>query len=51
MADANPTVGELFKAKAVTDEQVSALVDAVLAGKLDDRPNSLRATCSTSLQP
>lgn len=37
MPDPNPTVGELFKAKAVTDEQVGALVDAVLAGKLDDR--------------
>lgn len=37
MADPNPTVGELFKAKAVTDEQVSALVDAALSGKLDDR--------------
>ncbi|MGG3811073.1 hypothetical protein ABEV34_05405 [Methylorubrum rhodesianum] len=33
----SPTVGELFKAKTVTDEQVTALVDAVLAGKLDDR--------------
>ncbi|CAO4156498.1 hypothetical protein [Methylorubrum aminovorans] len=31
MADANPTVGELFKAKAVTDEQVNAAVDAYLA--------------------
>lgn len=28
MADPNPTVGELFKAKAVTDEQVNAAVDA-----------------------
>ncbi|MBA8913813.1 hypothetical protein [Methylorubrum thiocyanatum] len=28
MADSNPTVGELFKAKAVTDEQVIAAVDA-----------------------
>ncbi|BAU92448.1 hypothetical protein MPPM_3843 [Methylorubrum populi] len=37
MADPSPSVGELFKAKAVTDEQVSALVDAVLAGKLDER--------------
>ncbi|MGW5960199.1 hypothetical protein [Methylorubrum thiocyanatum] len=31
MADPNPTVGELFKAKAVTDEQVNAAVDAYLA--------------------
>jgi hypothetical protein len=31
MADPNPTVGELFKAKAVTDEQVNAAVDAFLA--------------------
>jgi hypothetical protein len=30
MADANPTVGELFKAKAVTDEQVNEAVDAYL---------------------
>ncbi|QDI83157.1 hypothetical protein E8E01_23460 [Methylorubrum populi] len=28
MADPNPTVGELFKAKAVTDEQVNAAVEA-----------------------
>jgi hypothetical protein len=28
MPDPNPTVGELFKAKAVTDEQVNAAVDA-----------------------
>ncbi|MEN3212211.1 hypothetical protein PUR23_19565 [Methylorubrum populi] len=31
MADPNPTVGELFKAKAVTDEQVNAAVEAYLA--------------------
>ncbi|MDV2984140.1 UNVERIFIED_CONTAM: hypothetical protein Q9R58_07485 [Methylobacteriaceae bacterium AG10] len=31
MADANPTVGELFKAKAVTDEQVNAAVEAYRA--------------------
>ncbi|KAB7782444.1 hypothetical protein [Methylorubrum populi] len=31
MADSSPTVGELFKAKAVTDEQVNAAVDAYLA--------------------
>ncbi|GJE68483.1 hypothetical protein LNAOJCKE_5727 [Methylorubrum aminovorans] len=30
MADPNPTVDELFKAKAVTNEQVSTLLDAVL---------------------
>ena len=30
-------MGELFKAKAVTDEQVSALVQAVLAGQMDER--------------
>ena len=28
MPDPNPTVGELFKAKAVTDDQVNAAVDA-----------------------
>ncbi|MGW5960649.1 hypothetical protein [Methylorubrum thiocyanatum] len=31
MPDPNPTVGELFKAKAITDEQVSAAVEAYLA--------------------
>ncbi|CAO4162632.1 hypothetical protein [Methylorubrum populi] len=31
MSDPNPTVGELFKAKAVTDDQVNAAVDAYLA--------------------
>ncbi|CAO4167862.1 hypothetical protein [Methylorubrum aminovorans] len=37
MADSSPIVGEFFKAKVVTDEQVNAAVEAVLAGKLDDR--------------
>ncbi len=37
MPGPTPTVGELFKAKAVTDEQMSALINAILAGKLDDR--------------
>ncbi|KAB7782198.1 hypothetical protein [Methylorubrum populi] len=37
MADSSATVGELFKAKAVTKEQVSALVDAVVAGELNER--------------
>ena len=31
-----PTVGELFKAKAVTDDQVNALVDAILTGQMDE---------------
>ncbi|MCJ2028116.1 hypothetical protein MKK50_01665 [Methylobacterium sp. J-043] len=31
MADANSTVGELFKTKFVTDDQVTAAVDAYLA--------------------
>ncbi|CAO4178734.1 hypothetical protein [Methylorubrum populi] len=31
MPDPNPTVGELFKSKAVTDEQVNAAVEAYLA--------------------
>ncbi|WP_437870834.1 hypothetical protein ACSD7O_13960 [Methylorubrum extorquens] len=39
MADPNPTVGELFKAKAVTDDQVNAAVDAYLA------------ECSTTAHP
>ena len=30
MADSSPTVGELFKAKAVTDEQVNAAVEVYL---------------------
>lgn len=33
----SPTVGELFKAKAVTDDEVDALVAAVLAGQRDER--------------
>jgi hypothetical protein len=31
MADPNPTVGELYKAKAVTDDQVSVAVAAYFA--------------------
>ena len=31
MADPNLTVGELFKAKAVTDDEVNAAVEAYLA--------------------
>ncbi|UYW33600.1 hypothetical protein [Methylorubrum extorquens] len=31
MADPNPTVGELFKAKAVTDDEVNAAAEAYLA--------------------
>ncbi|HEV2545057.1 MAG TPA: hypothetical protein VGU70_20090 [Methylobacterium sp.] len=31
MPDPNPTVGELFKAKAVADDEVNAAVDAFLA--------------------
>ena len=31
MADSSPTVGELFKAKAVTDEQVNAAVETYLS--------------------
>jgi hypothetical protein len=31
MADSNPTVGELFKAKVVTDEQVNAAVEVYLS--------------------
>lgn len=32
MPDPNPTVGELFEAKAITNEQVNAAVEAYLAG-------------------
>lgn len=39
MADSSLTVGELFKAKAVTDEQVNAAVNANLAkSKVDAHP-------------
>lgn len=31
MLDLNPTVGEVFKAKAVTDDEVNAAVEAYLA--------------------
>ncbi|CAO4173264.1 hypothetical protein [Methylorubrum aminovorans] len=37
MPDPNPTVGELFKAKAVTDDDVTALIDAVLDGRMEER--------------
>jgi hypothetical protein len=39
MADSSPTIGELFRAKAVTGEQVSALVEAYL----EDREAGRRA--------
>lgn len=34
MPDAGPTVGELFKAKAATDDQVNAAVEAYVAGSV-----------------
>ncbi|MGW5960938.1 hypothetical protein [Methylorubrum thiocyanatum] len=37
MSDPPPTVGELFKAKAVTDDDVTALIDAVLDGRMAER--------------
>lgn len=36
MADPTPTVGGLFKAKAVTDEQMNALVDAEPATRFNE---------------
>ena len=38
MADSSPTVAELFKAKAVTDDDVTRLVQAVLDGVADRAP-------------
>ncbi len=38
MADSSPTVGELFKAKAVTDDQVNAAVEAYFAGEAGAHP-------------
>lgn len=37
MADSSPTVGELFKANVVTHDDLNALVDAVLAGRMNER--------------
>ncbi|MCP1558859.1 UNVERIFIED_ORG: hypothetical protein M2438_002949 [Methylobacterium sp. SuP10 SLI 274] len=37
MPDSSPTVGELFKAKVVTHDDLNALVDAVLAGRMNER--------------
>ncbi|PXW59823.1 hypothetical protein [Methylobacterium sp. B4] len=34
---ADPTVGELFKANVVTHDDLNALVDAVLDGRMGDR--------------
>ncbi|MBB2959820.1 hypothetical protein FHU13_000181 [Methylobacterium sp. R2-1] len=47
----SPTVGELFKAKAVTDEQVNALVDAALAYQRDARAKRVTGSGSTSRSP
>ncbi|SOR27108.1 conserved protein of unknown function [Methylorubrum extorquens] len=35
MADFSPTVGELFKANVVTHDDLNALIDAVLAGRMN----------------
>lgn len=44
-----PTVGELFKAKTVLDEQVEAAVDAVLAdGYVLDLPAAMKAHAPTA---
>jgi len=37
MPNPNPTVGELFKAKVVTHDDLNALVDAVLEGRVEER--------------
>ncbi|MGA4555518.1 hypothetical protein [Methylorubrum aminovorans] len=33
----DPTVGELFKAKVVTHDDLNALIDAVLDGRMEER--------------
>ncbi len=38
MADSSPTVADLFKAKTITDDDVSRLVRAVLDGARDRAP-------------
>ncbi|CAO4138548.1 hypothetical protein [Methylorubrum aminovorans] len=50
MPDPNPTIGELFKAKVVTDEQVNAAVEASLAKtmRVCDQPPGTEATISLS---
>lgn len=37
MPDANPTVGELFKAGVVTHDELNTLIDAVLDGRMGER--------------
>ncbi|ARO53845.1 hypothetical protein B2G69_06570 [Methylorubrum zatmanii] len=37
MTDSSPTVGELFKANVVTHDDLNALIDAVLAGRMNVR--------------
>ncbi|CAO4184610.1 hypothetical protein [Methylorubrum extorquens] len=37
MADSNSTLGELFKANVVTHDDLNALVDAVLDGRMEER--------------
>lgn len=37
MPDPNPTVGELFKANVVTQDDVNALIDAVLGGRMEEQ--------------
>lgn len=36
MADHQPTIGELFKAKAVTDEAIARAVAAIVSGEMSD---------------
>jgi len=37
MADSCPTVGELIKANVVTHDDVNALIDAVLDGRMEEQ--------------
>ena len=37
MGDPNPTVGELFKINVVTYDDVNALIDAVLDGRMEEQ--------------
>ncbi|OHV16422.1 hypothetical protein BK022_12380 [Methylorubrum extorquens] len=37
MAGSSPTVGELFKARVVTHDDLNTLIDAVLDGRMEER--------------
>jgi hypothetical protein len=37
VSDPNPTVGELFRARVVTHDDLNTLIDAVLDGRMEER--------------